>query len=149
MIVFGGVRSTYFNDVWALSLGTTPEWTEIVPAGTPPVGRWGHTAVYSATDTNMVVFAGTDGTYLNDTWTLSLGPTPVWTEMIPAGTPPTGRTDHTAVYDPAANRMIVFGEWDGKVALANDLWELSEPRMDRDRSTRDAAKRALGTHRRV
>jgi hypothetical protein len=32
-----------------------------------------------------------------------------WTQLAPTGTPPSPRTDSSAVYDPATNRMVMFG----------------------------------------
>ena len=128
MIVFGGVGSTYKNDVWALSLTGTPTWTQITPSGTPPVGRRSHTATYDPIRDRMVVFGGFEGTapnYRNDVWTLSLGTAPAWTQITPSGTPPIGRSDHTAIYDPVEDRMVVYGEWDDHWALLNDVWALS------------------------
>ena len=46
-----------------------------------------------------------------------------WSEVFPLTEPPAGRYDHTAVYNPASNRMVVFG---GKVsALTNSVWVLT------------------------
>ncbi len=49
-----------------------------------------------------------------------------WTEITPsAGPAPGGRNNHTAVYDPATNQMIVFAGAFG-VPHFNDLWSLSD-----------------------
>lgn len=48
-----------------------------------------------------------------------------------AGVPPSQRFGHTAIFDPARDRMVVFGGWDG--ASLNDVWALSlagEPGVD-------------------
>jgi hypothetical protein len=48
MILFGGLQfaydgpSTTLNDVWALSLGPDPQWSEILPSGTRPRARYYH-----------------------------------------------------------------------------------------------------------
>src|SRR5262245_5935623 len=44
MIVFGGAiqGNTDKNDVWALSLGASPAWTQLTPSGTPPIARGWH-----------------------------------------------------------------------------------------------------------
>jgi hypothetical protein len=59
----------------------------------------------------MVVFGGHNELSgdLDDTWELTLGEPPVWTELAPSGTPPSFPTYHTAIYDPVRQRMIVFG----------------------------------------
>jgi hypothetical protein len=137
MVVFGGSSSDspdYLNDVWALSLAGTPAWTQLTPSGTPPTGRVYHSAIYDPVRDRMVVFGGYyydyhDGVshYLNDVWVLSLAGTPAWTQLTPSGTPPTGRDNHSAIYDPVRDRMVVFGGayYDGSSYYLNDAWVLS------------------------
>jgi hypothetical protein len=124
MVVFGGGGSgSYdFDDVWALSLAVSPVWTRLTPAGTPPSGRVMHTAIYDPVRDRMVVFAGVDlfGYPRNDVWALSLAANPVWTQLTPDGTPPSGTFASTAIYDPLRDRMVVFGG-----ECRNDVWALS------------------------
>ena len=126
MVVFGGHDGTNArNDVWALSLAGTPTWTALTPSGTPPSARSSASAIYDPVRDRMVVFGGHDGTNArNDVWALSLAGTPAWTQLAPTGTPPSARRDHTAIYDPVRDRMIVFGGFDGS-AYHNDVWALS------------------------
>ena len=51
----------------------------------------------------------------------------IWTQLSPSGTPPVARGLHgtTGVYDPASNRMIVFGGRDGSGNNLNDVWVLT------------------------
>ena len=123
VVIFGGSFGSYDNGVWALSLSGNPTWTQLAPTGTPPGGRNGHTAVYDPVRDRMVVFGGSNGSLLNDVWALSLAGSPVWTKLAPAGTPPSARYEHTALYDPVRDRMVMFGGWDG--TLRNDVWTLS------------------------
>ena len=123
MVVFGGTIGILKNDVWALSLGGTPTWTQLMPSGTLPSARRYHTAIYNAERDRMIVFGGDDGTARNDVWALSLGESPQWTQLMPSGTPPSARSYHTAIYDPLRDRMVVFGGNDGVVR--NDVWALS------------------------
>ncbi len=131
MIVFGGEPLS--NDVWVLSnangMGGTPIWTLLPAAGTLPSPRLGHSAVYDAANNRMIIFAGETnlGVTFDDVWVLShangLGGAPTWMLLSPiSATMP--RELHSAVYDPASNRMIVFG---GVVnfALAHDVQVLS------------------------
>jgi hypothetical protein len=134
MLVFGGVfydsteyyfnTEQHFNDVWALSLDGTPDWSALVPAGTPPSARSGQSATYDPVGDRIVVFGGEgDSAIFNDVWALSLAGTPAWTQLTPAGTPSPPRFDHGAIYDPSRNRMVVFGgNRDG--GRVNDLWAL-------------------------
>ena len=95
MVVFGGYNdySGFLSEVWALSLAGTPAWTQLTPTGTPPSGRYGHSAIYDPVRDCMVVFggygpAGEGEGPLNDAWALSLAGTPAWTQLTPAGTSP-------------------------------------------------------------
>jgi pimeloyl-ACP methyl ester carboxylesterase len=91
----------------------------------------------------MVVFGGYSYDYdgltysLNDVWALSLAGTPAWTELSPSDGVP-GRYAHSAIYDPARDRMVVFGGsfFDNigpvrdrmaarQIGYFNDVWALS------------------------
>lgn len=139
MIVFGGYGEPGgpFNDVWVLSnasgVGGTPTWNQLQPLGTPPAVRFYHTAVYDQTNNRMILFAGgnlaggvTD--VFADVWILTnangLGGTPAWMELTLTGASPGRRVLHTAVYDAAANRMIIFGGMIDDITPANDVWAL-------------------------
>jgi hypothetical protein len=65
MYVFGGYNgSSYFNDLHRLNLDTLTWSGALSPSGTPPNGRYGHTAALYGN--YMYVFAGNGGSYLND-----------------------------------------------------------------------------------
>jgi hypothetical protein len=139
MIIFGGSDCFYgsnYTDVWTLSsangLGGTPTWTQLSPSGTPPSCGVVPTAVYDPESNTLIIFGGT-GPYstsppCNGVWTLSnangLTGTPTWTQLSPSGPLPAARNNHSAVYNPAANVMTIFGGWDGTEDLG-DLWTLS------------------------
>lgn len=147
LIVFGGSYGpVILSDVWVLShangLGGTPAWTQLSPEGSPPPGGYGASAVYDAANHIVTIFGGYTlssksplGFMLfNGVWTLShangLGGKPQWTNIVSngaAGSP--GRRDgHTAVYDSASNRMIVFGggtDTPGEEPCYNDVWVLA------------------------
>jgi len=145
MTVFGGDDSNglALTDAWVLTnangLGGTPVWAKLSPTGALPAGVVAHTSVYDAANNIMTVFSGanskiTSGT--NGVYTLShangLGGIPVWTRIVAngaVGSPPK-RFASAAVYDPANNRMIIFGgglipdPQTGPGGL-NDAWVLS------------------------
>ncbi len=54
-----------------------------------------------------------------------LGPTtplPIrWTKLDPTGEVPPGRDYHSMVYDSGADRLILFGGWNGSMVF-NDTW---------------------------
>ena len=133
LVVFGGnAEFGPLGDVWALTLSGTPAWSELIPNGTPPVERHGHTAVYDPMRDRLVVFGGdyrhewdpSFGPYLGDVWSLSLSGTPAWLELLAAGATP-GRWGHTALHDPARDRMVVFAGHECRKSYFNDaraLW---------------------------
>ena len=125
MIVFGGEDANGLkNDVWVLTLGTTPTWSQLTTSGGPPAPRKEHRIIYDP-DSNRVVLFGGEGetfhgsaevdTIFGDVWCLSLGDS-TWTKRTGTGTPACRREGHTAVYDPTGNRMAIFG---GEVATSS------------------------------
>ena len=128
VLIFGGYGyGTFFNDVWALPLTSAGVWQPIATAGTPPPPRYGHTAIYDRPRDRMIVFGGSNLlSSFNDVWALSLGGTPTWTQLSPAGAPPDPRFGHSAIYDPVRDRMVVFGGTGGIGSQPDaDLWALS------------------------
>ena len=111
MVVFGGweFRGSRRSSAWGLQLSGTPAWTQLSPTGTPPSARYLHSAIYDPVRGRMLIFGGYDGQYLNDLWELQLSGTPMWIQLSPAGTPPSARAGHSAIYDPVRDRMLVFG----------------------------------------
>jgi hypothetical protein len=135
MLVFGGyysevTPSLMLNDVWALSLTGTSAWTQLLPTGTPPSGRYCHSMIYDPVRDRMVIFGGGhwDGSDLrNDVWAVSLGESPAWTPLAPAGVLPGLRFAHSAIYDPKRDCMVVFGGdyYDGSDHILDEVWALS------------------------
>lgn len=130
MIVFGGNTTaglhTPSNEVWSLSLGGVPAWTQLSPVGQAPLPRLFHSAIYDAHRDRMLVFGGYSWALHNDLWALSLSGTPEWTQLTTLGASPTPRDGHTAILDPVRDRMIVFG---GNLQLgtsfaSNETWSL-------------------------
>ena len=127
LILFGGWNGRrLFNDVWALDLTLGAEaWVQLQPAGVRPAPRAGHTAVYDAAGGRMILFGGRSaGGDLADTWALDLTPgAEAWAQLQPAGSLPTARSSHTAVYDAGGQRMILFAGVSKGQFLA-DTWAL-------------------------
>jgi hypothetical protein len=69
----------------------------------------------------MIVFGGYGGGYHDDTWALSFGNDPAWTQLTTQGTSPSQLDAASAIFDPGANRMIVYGG--GR--LSSDTYALS------------------------
>jgi hypothetical protein len=127
---WGSLQGGYqlFNEVWALTLGPTPNWNLLTVAGSPPGQRHSPQFGFDAARNRLLIFGGYGShhpgdyfEYLSDVWQLSLDGTPTWTELTPIGTPPPGRLAGAAVYDDFRQRFVGFG---GTVGLPVDTWEL-------------------------
>ena len=142
MIVFGGLGSVNYSDVWVLShangLGGNPRWTQLAPSGSPATGVGLASAVYDQANNIFTVFGGEDideTGFTNGVWTLAgangLSGTPQWTNIVADSTPgsPAQRAGQSAVYDATNDRMIIFGglAFSGTYAGTgfNDVWILS------------------------
>jgi hypothetical protein len=117
-----------------------PAWTQLTTSGPSVSGRETPSAVFDPLTNRLILFGGIAVTgsccnSYNDVWVLTnangLGGTPSWTQLTPgapSGLPP-GRSSHSAIYDPASNRMIVFGggQFGGSIfnTLFNDAWVLT------------------------
>lgn len=104
----------------------SPDWQSVSSSGQAP--RTDHSAVWDPDADAMIVFGGrTDEdakSVTDELRRLSLGDNPSWQSLTPAGRRPSKRFAHSAVYDAAAKRMVVFGgPADWKKGL-DDLWTL-------------------------
>jgi Galactose oxidase, central domain len=106
MLLYGGWESstdTYRRETWALTdLGGAPVWTEVVPDGESPQGRFFHVAGYDAEAQRMVIFGGgASGSAYRDAFGLSVpadGSAPRWHTLSPT-TPITARDQASVVLD--------------------------------------------------
>jgi hypothetical protein len=127
MLVHGGQSNgTGLSDVWALSLGATPAWSQVTAGGTGPGARSAHAALYDALGDRLIVFAGLDAAAqaTGTAWALSLGTTPTWNVLAAAGTPPTARYGASGTYDRLRRRAVFFGGGVG-APNTNETWTLS------------------------
>lgn len=129
MIVFGGFDYggiDVHNDVWALSLGSTPAWSLLAPIGTPPEGRFHSVAVVDASRDRLIVHGGQGhGGGFADAWEVTLGDAPEWRELHPAAPIPNPHRASAGVYDPVLDRMVVIGGQNNIYAVESDAWALS------------------------
>jgi hypothetical protein len=99
-------------------------WSELAP----PDYRLSASAVYDRTHRRMILFGGLNGLEeRNDVWVLELAYPNLWRRLLPTGTPPSPRREHTAIYDPVHDRMIIFGGgvYNGSAwVLSNEVWAL-------------------------
>ena len=132
MVIFSGRTETFGtnlpSDVWALPLADGAAWERITISGPSPPSRMNGSAIYQTSSDRMIVFGGVQGLdsfadKLGDTWALSFGSTPTWVQLTPEGGPHPSAS-HGAVYDPADERMYVFGGRRPDLG-AHGLWALS------------------------
>jgi hypothetical protein len=113
----GGVGAPNTNETWVLSLAGTPAWS-LLTAPNPPQGRQFHTSAYDPLGDRLLVFGGSSGPVLSDTWALPLSsPGSAWIPLTS-----TRRRGHTALFDVARHRMVVFGGESSN--QLSDVWEL-------------------------
>ena len=131
MLVITGTNGARRNEVWSLDFQPAPGWNLLQVAGTPISPRDGEAGIFDPVRNRVIIFggittsSGVGSTVLNDVWELSLSGTPTWNQFAPAGTPPQPRRDHTAIYDPVGDRMIIFGGYRSTGGEGNDVWALS------------------------
>ena len=130
MILFGGENNAGTeNTTWTLDLKSMI-WTDITTPDAP--ASEDHTAIYDTKRKRMVIYGGQDGGFMLTTpYALDLDPTsPAFQRWTPLTVKenkkqknPVGRVDHVAMYDPAGDRMIIFGGWEkDENYFMNDTW---------------------------
>ena len=123
LVIFGGLYFDFLNDLNVMTLSGQPWWFPNPGQGSPPTARGGHAAVYDPVRRRMLVIGGFDGSMRNDVWEYTPPGVGAWHPLAVAGTPMPPRSQHTAVYDPVRDRVIVFGGDGGN--FLNDVWALN------------------------
>ncbi|HEY91991.1 MAG TPA: Ig-like domain-containing protein [Dehalococcoidia bacterium] len=144
LILFGGgayssSAGTLYNETWTIrDVTSNPSWHKLNPAGTLPTARRDASAVYDAARNRLIVFGGNTSTAYspessgrtNDTWILSnangTGGTPAWSQLNTLDKPP-ARSGHTAIFDSASKRMVVFAGGGTDNYVRDDVWVLTNP----------------------
>lgn len=102
-----------YNDVWALNLDGSPQWTQMFPSGPEPPARFAHCAIYDPFGDRMIIHGGIHPGALADTWQLTLAGQPTWSQIASNG--PSGYCQ--AVLDAPNRRMIVVAH--------NSTWQFN------------------------
>ncbi|MFN8587338.1 MAG: kelch repeat-containing protein [Candidatus Eisenbacteria bacterium] len=110
--VFGGsaLRSDDpFGDLWSLSLGDAPSWTQIAVAGGPSA-RYGSTAFWDPVRDRLIVVGGVSSMssrVKTDIWALTLSGTPTWQQLLADSTTSRLGNMPVAVYDSLRDRIVL------------------------------------------
>ena len=85
-----------------------------------PGSRRRAACVWDPVRRESVLFGGFTGasTYLQDTWVYRAG---IWRDVTPGSGNPPAREDHTLVWDPVNERVLLWGGYDSGGARA-DMW---------------------------
>lgn len=119
VVTWSGQGTGFFNDSWVFDLSTNT-WTQLAPAAPVPAIRYGVASVWDPVTKELVSFAGfTSSGRFQDAWRLDAA-AETWTDVTPVGPLPNARCLHTASYDAAGHRMIMYG---GQINGAqDDIW---------------------------
>ena len=122
MVIAGGEPVA---DAWQLSLAADPEWRRIPVEGENPDPRWAASLSYDAAGKRLLMFGGLGlaRSMFNDLWSLELSDDPRWSLLAAPG-PPGSLADAAAFVDPAADRMLLLGDFSGPAGDvgADDAW---------------------------
>ena len=100
----------------------SPHWTTIDAVGTPPEQFFLSNLVHDPVRDRLIVVGSDSGVGI-EVWALTLSGTPTWQRLDSGGATPPARGGHSLVYDPAHDRVILFGG-DGSTYLS-DVWAFS------------------------
>lgn len=138
MLVFGGDGPHgYAGGVWALSLGDTPKWSELVTSGPAPSPRSRHAAAFDVEHDRMLVQGGLSGhgdvfSIFGGTHVLSLTEDPVWSVI--AGPGPLSRNGAAMVADPARGSVLLHAGFGDDLSPEADLWQFGAEAGDAHRA---------------
>jgi hypothetical protein len=120
LILFGGVGSTYYNDVWTWS-PTTKNWTPQTITGTQPSATYGFPMFYDSARDKVVV-------YINYYTVWDLDPaTWTWTSRIASSsavpTAFTQRGNFEVAFDTDRDKLLFIGGYGPASVYDADVWE--------------------------
>jgi N-acetylneuraminic acid mutarotase len=123
MILFGGLDLGDFSinkETWAFDVDSNT-WERMHPKKSPSPRNYYQMAYDERSDRVILFGGGPESGVLGDTWAYDYE-SDTWTRMSPAISPP-GRTYGWMVYDPRADRMVLYGgSEDQETAAFDDTW---------------------------
>ena len=124
VLLFGGwgdtsVNAPIMNDTWEFDVDTN-EWT-LLDDDVTGLSRGSAGMVYDNVNQGLILFGGTHDGYLADTWFFNSS-TNHWTQLSTTDKPSSRATRNGLVYDVSAEKVVLFGGYDGDTYY-NDTWE--------------------------
>jgi RHS repeat-associated protein len=141
LVLFGGTaEDEALDDVRVLvpdAASGAPSWQRLSPAGEGPAARFGAAVAYDPASERLLVYGGSNGAVaeglnyvFSDAWLLTgAGATglPEWVRVHGGGTAPAGRFSPAAAFSGGANRLVVAGGGNNKLAFPPaDVWLLGD-----------------------
>jgi Galactose oxidase, central domain len=122
VILFGGSsHGGCLGDIWAYDSAANT-WADLSPTGDAPLARYGCPLAYDPGLGRLLLFGGSDGHYLGDTWAYDSAAN-TWTNLVSVVSPvdkPSARQYSAMAYDSEAQRTILFGGY--SLAALGDTW---------------------------
>ncbi len=118
LLLYGGESVGYSrDDLWQYSPGGSPEWTQIggtgtVPGERIPPGAYGLAFARDPVRNRMLVTGGAPylaNAFTGSVYELQLGNSSGWSSLFFLGTSPGANLGGSMSFDPARDRMLVFG----------------------------------------
>lgn len=108
----------------AVSPATAQTWSQLAASGSPPNSSAFNSTNYDPANNLLMTFIPEGGGTPSQVWTLTnangLGGTPTWAQLQPSGTVGGNNGGGSAVYDAAANQLIVYGGCTGNCSPVLD-----------------------------
>ncbi|MBY0507228.1 MAG: hypothetical protein K2X03_25155 [Bryobacteraceae bacterium] len=133
LYLFGGQDTETRNDLWAYSLDDRA-WTRLNPSGALPPARLGHTLVWDARRSRLVLFGGQARGFFSDVWAYDVA-SGAWQQLARDDAGPSRRYGHSAILEPGRDRMVIShgftsaGRFDDTWSfnLATNAWQNLTP----------------------
>ncbi len=112
------------SNLHSVNLSGSPEWTPLAPLGASPTARMLPSAEYDQSLNRVLLFGGYP---LSDDhiWSLELGSSPAWVQLIPVGVPPGLRWSTGTAMRQGYGDFLIFSGINGSVIA--DTWVLRGP----------------------